>query len=168
MNEAPCYLFMLGVSLSCLTACSIGHVKGGLRLTKASRLLVLAPAFLPRTCTVKEHVHRIRKFASSIDCLAPVTCLPTMARLGFLGLRRALGVRSCASEARIIAEQVGPSSEKQRLKVVVAVGGNALIRRGERLTIENQLKAARNDAAPMLKKLMADHSVVLTHGNLCV
>ncbi|CAE7763658.1 arcC [Symbiodinium sp. KB8] len=88
-----------------------------------------------------------------------------MARLGFLGLRRALGVRSCASEARIIAEQVGPSSEKQRLKVVVAVGGNALIRRGERLTIENQLKAARNDAAPMLKKLMADHSVVLTHGN---
>ncbi|CAE7260365.1 arcC [Symbiodinium natans] len=93
-----------------------------------------------------------------------------MARFGFLGLRRALGVRSCASEARIIAEQVGPSSEtyfaeKQRLKVVVAVGGNALIRRGERLTIENQLKAARNDAAPMLKKLMADHSVVLTHGN---
>ena len=91
-----------------------------------------------------------------------------MARLGFFGVRRALGARSCTSEARIVAEQVGPSSEKQRLKVVVAVGGNALIRRGERLTIENQLKAARNDAAPMLKKLMADHSVVLTHGKLCL
>jgi len=48
---------------------------------------------------------------------------------------------------------------------VVAVGGNALIRRGERLTIENQLKAARNDAAPMIKMLMEDHDIILTHGN---
>lgn len=50
-------------------------------------------------------------------------------------------------------------------RIVVAVGGNALIRRGERLTIENQLKAARNDAAPMLKKLMETCELVLTHGN---
>jgi len=40
-----------------------------------------------------------------------------------------------------------------------------LIRRGERLTIENQLKAARNDCAPMIKSLMARHQTVLTHGN---
>merc|ERR1712032_1142387 len=44
-------------------------------------------------------------------------------------------------------------------------GGNALIRRGERLTIENQLKAARNDCAPMIKSLLAHHQTVLTHGN---
>merc|ERR550532_1619316 len=53
----------------------------------------------------------------------------------------------------------------ERLRIVVAVGGNALIRRGERLTIENQLKAARNDCAPMIKSLLAHHQTVLTHGN---
>lgn len=49
-------------------------------------------------------------------------------------------------------------------RIVVAVGGNALQRRGERLTIENQLKAAA-DMAPMLLELMKEHQVVLTHGN---
>jgi carbamate kinase len=58
------------------------------------------------------------------------------------------------------------SEEKfERLRIVVAVGGNAWIRRGERLTIENQLKAARNECAPMIKSLLAHHQTVLTHGN---
>eukprot|EP00441_Pelagodinium_beii_P028064 CAMPEP_0197661502 /NCGR_PEP_ID=MMETSP1338-20131121/51492_1 /TAXON_ID=43686 ORGANISM="Pelagodinium beii, Strain RCC1491" /NCGR_SAMPLE_ID=MMETSP1338 /ASSEMBLY_ACC=CAM_ASM_000754 /LENGTH=355 /DNA_ID=CAMNT_0043239067 /DNA_START=51 /DNA_END=1115 /DNA_ORIENTATION=+ len=88
-----------------------------------------------------------------------------MALRAFLGRGRALGVRSASDAAprKIIAEQVG--EQKKRMKVVVAVGGNALIRRGERLTIENQLKAARCDAAPMVKQLMKDHAVVLTYGN---
>lgn len=55
--------------------------------------------------------------------------------------------------------------EQERKRIVVAVGGNALIRRGERLTIENQLKAARRDAAPMIKELLETHEVILTHGN---
>lgn len=59
----------------------------------------------------------------------------------------------------------GAEAEEKKPLIVVAVGGNALIRRGERLTIENQLKAARNDAAPMLKKLMETCNLVLTHGN---
>ena len=54
------------------------------------------------------------------------------------------------------------ATEQQRL--VVAVGGNALQRRGERLTIENQLKAAM-EAAPTLKKLAMSHELILTHGN---
>jgi len=66
-----------------------------------------------------------------------------------------LGLRFAATE--------GGAEKKQR--IVVAVGGNALIRRGERLTIENQLKAARNDAAPVLKKLMETCELVFTHGN---
>lgn len=50
-------------------------------------------------------------------------------------------------------------------RIVVAVGGNALQRRGERLTIENQLKAAA-DMAPMIYNLMKDgHQIILTHGN---
>jgi carbamate kinase len=47
---------------------------------------------------------------------------------------------------------------------VIAVGGNALQRRGERLTIENMLKASA-DFAPTIVSLARDHQLVLTHGN---
>lgn len=49
-------------------------------------------------------------------------------------------------------------------RIVVAVGGNALQRRGERLTIENMLKAAA-DMAPTIAELAQEHELVLTHGN---
>jgi hypothetical protein len=49
-------------------------------------------------------------------------------------------------------------------RIVIAVGGNALQRRGERLTIENMLKAAA-DMAPTIAKLAREHELVLTHGN---
>jgi carbamate kinase len=49
-------------------------------------------------------------------------------------------------------------------RIVVAVGGNALQRRGERLTIENMLKAAA-EMAPTIKQLASEHELVLTHGN---
>jgi carbamate kinase len=49
-------------------------------------------------------------------------------------------------------------------RLVIAVGGNALQRRGERLTIENMLKAAA-DMAPTIAALAKEHQVVLTHGN---
>lgn len=49
-------------------------------------------------------------------------------------------------------------------RLVIAVGGNALQRRGERLTIENMLKAAA-DMAPTIKLLSDEHQLVLTHGN---
>jgi carbamate kinase len=49
-------------------------------------------------------------------------------------------------------------------RIVVAVGGNALQRRGERLTIENMLKAAA-DMAPTIAQLVQEHQVVLCHGN---
>ena len=44
------------------------------------------------------------------------------------------------------------------------MGGNALQRRGERLTIENMLKAAA-DMAPTIASLSKDHELVLTHGS---
>ena len=49
-------------------------------------------------------------------------------------------------------------------RVVVAVGGNALQRRGDRLTIENMLKAAA-EMAPTIATLHNEHEVVLCHGN---
>lgn len=48
--------------------------------------------------------------------------------------------------------------------VVVALGGNALLRRGEPPTAANQLAAAR-DAARMLAPVSADARLVVTHGN---
>ncbi|CAE8591229.1 unnamed protein product [Polarella glacialis] len=71
-----------------------------------------------------------------------------------LGLQLGRQLRFCAAEA-----------PAKKPRIVVAVGGNALVRRGERLTIENQLKAARNDAAPVLKKLMETCELIFTHGN---
>jgi carbamate kinase len=56
------------------------------------------------------------------------------------------------------------SSPRLEDRIVVAVGGNALQRRGERLTIENMLKAAA-EMAPTIASLAAKHEVVLTHGN---
>ena len=54
------------------------------------------------------------------------------------------------------------ATRKQR--IVIAIGGTALQRRGEALTTENQLKAALA-VAPMLKAIAQEHEVVLTHGN---
>ncbi|KZL14375.1 MULTISPECIES: carbamate kinase [unclassified Pseudovibrio] len=51
------------------------------------------------------------------------------------------------------------------MRVVVALGGNALLRRGEAMTAENQRKNARI-AAKALAPLYDDgHEVVITHGN---
>jgi carbamate kinase len=76
--------------------------------------------------------------------------------------RRSMCTGTTPDEAQVKEQQ---PDEDERKRIVVAVGGNALIRRGERLTIENQLNAARKDAVPMLKKLLEIHEVVLTHGN---
>ena len=49
--------------------------------------------------------------------------------------------------------------------MVIALGGNALVRRGTALTFENQLKAAK-ECSPGLSKLISSFSeCVLTHGN---
>lgn len=51
-----------------------------------------------------------------------------------------------------------------RQRIVVAVGGNALQRRGDKLSIENMERAAKK-MAPAIAALAAQHEVVLTHGN---
>ena len=60
--------------------------------------------------------------------------------------------------ARALSMQTGQ-------RVVVAVGGNALQRRGDRLTIENMLKAAKQMAPAIMAIQAAGNEVVLTHGN---
>ncbi len=50
------------------------------------------------------------------------------------------------------------------MRVVVALGGNALLRRGESLTAENQRKNVRI-ACRALAPLALEHQMVITHGN---
>src|SRR6478672_7095921 len=49
-------------------------------------------------------------------------------------------------------------------RVVVALGGNALLKRGEEMTAENQRRNARL-AAEMLAPLCLEHETVITDGN---
>ena len=50
------------------------------------------------------------------------------------------------------------------MRILVALGGNALLRRGEEMTAENQRKNVRI-AAEALAPLCQDHQLVITHGN---
>jgi carbamate kinase len=50
------------------------------------------------------------------------------------------------------------------MRVVIALGGNALLRRGEPMTAEAQRRNARI-AAQAIAPLTAEHEVVVTHGN---
>lgn len=50
------------------------------------------------------------------------------------------------------------------MRIVVALGGNALLRRGEPLTADNQRKNVRI-AAEALAPLAREHQLVITHGN---
>jgi carbamate kinase len=50
------------------------------------------------------------------------------------------------------------------VRVVVALGGNALLRRGEPMTAEAQRANVRS-AAPALASVAAEHQLVLSHGN---
>lgn len=50
------------------------------------------------------------------------------------------------------------------MKIVVTLGGNALLRRGEKMTADNQIKNVRT-ACEALKKVAEHHQLVLGHGN---
>ena len=50
------------------------------------------------------------------------------------------------------------------MRIVVALGGNALLKRGEPMTAENQRVNVRS-AAPALAAVAQEHQMVLSHGN---
>ena len=75
---------------------------------------------------------------------------------------RRVGARTSATDGRAAAQATLDSPGRQRL--VVALGGNALLKRGHPLTFANQMAAAK-EAAPKLVELSKKHEVILVHGN---
>jgi carbamate kinase len=51
------------------------------------------------------------------------------------------------------------------MRVVIALGGNAILKRGEPMTAENQRLNVRRAAEAIAKVIDAGHVVVITHGN---
>jgi carbamate kinase len=51
------------------------------------------------------------------------------------------------------------------MRVVIALGGNALLKRGEVLSVENQHHNVKRAAAAIGQIVAAGHDVILTHGN---
>lgn len=49
--------------------------------------------------------------------------------------------------------------------ILIAVGGNSLIRAGEKGTVAEQSRNARRTAAPIVSLIRAGHRIVITHGN---
>ncbi|PID65787.1 MAG: carbamate kinase, partial [Gammaproteobacteria bacterium] len=50
------------------------------------------------------------------------------------------------------------------MRIVIALGGNALLKRGEALSADNQLKNVRTACAQMAK-VVPGNEVVIAHGN---
>jgi carbamate kinase len=50
------------------------------------------------------------------------------------------------------------------MRIMIALGGNALLRRGEPLTLENQRRNVRR-AAEVVAPLARDHELIVSHGN---
>src|SRR4051812_29913467 len=57
-----------------------------------------------------------------------------------------------------------PVGQARLMRIVVALGGNALLPRGQQLTMAHQREAVRA-ASSALAAVAADHQVVVTHGN---
>ena len=51
------------------------------------------------------------------------------------------------------------------MRVVIALGGNAILKRGELLTAENQRQNIRRAAVAIGQVIEAGHQVIITHGN---
>ena len=48
---------------------------------------------------------------------------------------------------------------------VVAIGGNAILRKGEAATVENQMNNLRRTCAPLARMVKEGYGVTLVHGN---
>ncbi len=73
-------------------------------------------------------------------------------------------IRPHLGGARGASAAVVTAGGEARLRILVALGGNALLRRGEALSAENQRKNVRI-AAEALAPLGREHQLIISHGN---
>ena len=78
-------------------------------------------------------------------------------RMGILSRRMFSATTGSSTPAATVTANTPPKSDKKK-RIVVAVGGNALQRRGDRLTIENMLKASA-EFAPTMAELAKSHEL---------
>jgi hypothetical protein len=98
----------------------------------------------------------------AVHCSTTTMFMQRQAVLMRGGLARRMMLSTAASESTTLSSSPPPSPTPiivdKKLRVVVAVGGNALQRRGERLTIENMLKASA-EFAPTMAALSKKHEL---------
>ena len=56
-------------------------------------------------------------------------------------------------------------SKSKKLTIVIALGGNALLKKGEKATIKNQVKNARTALKSLIPLIKQGHRIIITHGN---
>ena len=79
-------------------------------------------------------------------------------RMGFASRRMFSSATGSSAASTATSSATSGDKKKEKLRIVVAVGGNALQRRGDRLTIENMLKAAA-EMAPTMASLAKEHEL---------
>jgi carbamate kinase len=55
--------------------------------------------------------------------------------------------------------------KRTSLRVTIALGGHAILRRGEKVSVEEQLTSAKDIAGLLVRMVERGHRIVITHGN---
>src|SRR4051812_14540097 len=108
----------------------------------------------PSTTPTPRSARRSRRSSGCRRSKSPKRCSSRRRRSSLTRLRTA-----CTRSRRSWSP-----ARKLTVRVVVALGGNALLRRGQALSAENQRQNARA-ACQALAPLAADHELVVAHGN---
>ena len=85
-----------------------------------------------------------------------------LCRIAELG-RIVTGLRS--SLERKTSDSSPATSDSTMTSILIAVGGNSLIRAGEKGTVPEQIANARRTAAAIIGLIQSGHRLVITHGN---
>jgi carbamate kinase len=135
-----------------------------------SSTFLLGGANSPHLCAVKFD----SEFAFYAGCFAHVglshnvkerrKMLRTASWSNIISHRRDLFIATRNVAPNVLAARFESSLPTIRQHIIVALGGNALLRRGEAMTMENQ-RANVKAGAMSLKSILENHSVTIVHGN---
>lgn len=125
---------------------------------------ILRATFSLTVPALARHLQPQHQIATHFHLYSTPTCPAIPSQAGLTTNATMMSFRSKMLQHASRGGRLYSSTSRVEDRIVIAVGGNALQRRGERLTIENMLKAAA-DMAPTISELASKHELVLTHGN---